>query len=168
VPPRGTRGGNSPRICHNALHHRSETIGALRRQVLLEAELGEHRSGIGQENFIWRLVLVDRKEDCDEAANNMRVAVPTKAEERRQLRIGRIDDVHREPDLAGAAANLVGFRSQRVVKGGETAPQFDHVPVAVFPIVQEREIGPNGVERHRKRLSSNWKGALPCSGLAIT
>ena len=42
-------------------HHGGEAVGALRREVLLETELGEDAIGVGGENLIDRAVIVDGK-----------------------------------------------------------------------------------------------------------
>ena len=52
-----------------------------------------------------------------------------------------------EPDLAGAAAHLVGLRAQRVGQRRQRAPELDHIAVAVLPVVEEGEVRADGVER---------------------
>ena len=42
----GGRGKRRARVGANALDHRAQAIGALRREVLAEAEFVEHRDGI--------------------------------------------------------------------------------------------------------------------------
>src|SRR3954463_2222603 len=39
----------------DALDHRAQTIGALRREVVAEAELVEYLERVGRENFLWRM-----------------------------------------------------------------------------------------------------------------
>src|SRR5690606_36503561 len=50
----GTEGafGGFAGICPNALDHRGEAVGALRREVLLEPELGQDPAGIDCENLL--------------------------------------------------------------------------------------------------------------------
>src|SRR3981081_1541778 len=54
-----------------------------------------------------------------------------------------------EPDLAGAALHLVGGGMLGFRHRGQRAAEFDDVPVAVVPIVQQRKIIPDFVDRPR-------------------
>ena len=57
-----------------------------------------------------------------------------------------------EPDLADAALHLVGRGMLGLRHRIERAAEFDDVPVAVVPIVQQRKIIPDFVDRHRVPL----------------
>src|ERR687887_533432 len=111
VPTLRTRGCNHPCIGLDSLHHGSEAIRALRRQVLLEAELGEQRPSVGREDLLRGLVLIKCKQDRNQPANNMRVAVATESETWTRVRVGRKGDVRCQPDLAGATPHFVCLRS---------------------------------------------------------
>jgi hypothetical protein len=76
---------------------------------------------IGPKDFIRAPARVDRKEDCDEAPHDMGVAVAIEDEARRGP-VGRAIDLGREPDLTGAAANSVRFRSRRFRQRRQGAP----------------------------------------------
>ena len=52
-----------------------------------------------------------------------------------------------DPHLADAAAHLVGVGAGAFGEFGQFAAEFDHIAVAVFPIVEEGEIVADGVER---------------------
>ena len=93
------------RIAANALDHRAQAVGALRRQVIAEAELVEHLERIGCENFLGRMPGIQRQQDRDQAAHDMGVAVA----EIVQPRLAAIApiDLLREPDLADATLHLV-------------------------------------------------------------
>jgi hypothetical protein len=106
-PPHGAAGFGV-----DALDHRSESIRALRRQVLGQAETPEHALRIGPNDFIRAPARVDRKEDGDEAPHDMGAAVALENEARRGP-VDRAIDLGREPDLTGAAANSVRLRSRR-------------------------------------------------------
>ena len=52
-----------------------------------------------------------------------------------------------DPHLADAAAHLVGVGARALGEFRQFAAEFDHIAIAVFPIVEEGEIVANGVER---------------------
>ena len=53
-----------------------------------------------------------------------------------------------EPQLAGAAADLVSVRAVGLGQGGQAPAELDDVAVAVLPIVEESEVGSDRIERH--------------------
>src|SRR6516164_1437459 len=53
-----------------------------------------------------------------------------------------------EPHLAGAATDLVLVRAVGLGKWGQAPAEFDHVAVAVLPVIEEREVGADRFERH--------------------
>ena len=70
-------------------------------------------------DLIGGVLVVDRKQDGDEAAHDVGVAVGLE----RQLRYAAVRlHVGCEPDLARAAAHLVGVRSQRLGQGASARP----------------------------------------------
>src|SRR5690606_16758797 len=101
----GTEGafGGFAGVRPNTFDHRGEAVGALRREVLLEPELGQDPAGIDCENLLGRLVLVDREQDGDQPAHDMRIAVALKTQPRLPRPVGRRHDLGYQPDLAGAA-----------------------------------------------------------------
>src|ERR1700738_1290521 len=77
----------------------------------------------------------------------MGVAVALEGEARRGP-VGRAIDLGREPDLTGAAANSVRFRSRRFRQRRQGAAELDHVAIAVLPVIQELEVREDVLERH--------------------
>src|SRR3984893_6648726 len=147
---RPSGGGGGKRLAGvgaNALDHGAQAVGALRRQMFAKSEFVEHRKGVGCKNFLRRVAGIQRQQDRDQSAHDMRVAV---AEIVQQRFVGSAAvDLLCEPNLAGAALHLVyggmlGFRH-----GIQRAAEFDDIPIAVVPIVQERKIIPDFVDRHR-------------------
>src|SRR6478672_13561870 len=53
-----------------------------------------------------------------------------------------------EPHLAGAAANLVSVRAVGLGQAGQAPAELDDVAIAVLPVVEEREVGADRIERH--------------------
>ena len=88
---------------------------------------------------------IDREQDGDEAAHDMRVAVALEI----QHRAGRAvrPDIGDEPHLAGAALHFIGVVMRRVGERRQFAPQLDHVAIAVVPLVEQREILDDVVNR---------------------
>src|SRR6516165_10511823 len=51
-----------------------------------------------------------------------------------------------EPDLAGAALNLVGIAMRRLRQWRQFAPQLDQIAIAIVPVVQDRKIADDLVD----------------------
>ncbi len=68
----------------------------------------------------------------------MRIAVAEKMQYRRGVRVRAL--IALDPDLANAAPNLVRLVPRRFRHWFKRTPEFDHIAVAVFPIIEEREI----------------------------
>src|ERR1700674_5545155 len=83
----------------------------------------------------------------------MGVAVALEGEARRGP-VGRAIDLGREPDLTGAAANSVRFRSRHFRQRRQGAAELDHVAIAVLPVIQELEVREDVFERHGSCSSS--------------
>src|SRR5215813_9730205 len=133
-------------IVADALHHRTKAVRALRREVLAQAEAIEYRDGIGVEDVARRLAGVERKQDGDEPAHDVRVAVTDEIE---PWAVGAVGpDLAGEPDLAGASLDLVGVGTLRLGQRRERPPEFDHVAVAIVPIVEERKVVRDLVDGH--------------------
>ena len=71
----------------DALDHRAQAVGALRRQMLAETELVEHGERIGCQDFLWRAAGIKRQHDRDQAAHDMGVAVAAILERRLAVRL---------------------------------------------------------------------------------
>src|SRR6476646_6720436 len=155
------RGSGRPRLsAHDAagvgadpLDHRGKSVRALRRQVLGQLETPEHHLRIDPNDLVRAPARVDRKEDGDQPAHDMGVAVALEAEAQRGPGGGAID-LSREPDLTGAAANFVRLRSRSSRQWRQGAAELDHVAVAVLPVIQELEVREDVLERHGSCSSS--------------
>src|SRR5665213_1965808 len=143
----GRRGNRLAGVGANPLDHGAQAVGALRRQMLAEAEFVEHRYGVGIEDLPRGVAGIQRQQDRDQPAHDMGVAVAEIVQER--LIGGAAVEPPGQPDLAGAALHLVGLRMLGFGHRVERAAEFDDVPVAVVPIVQQRKIIPDFVDRHR-------------------
>src|SRR5216684_2610255 len=131
----------------DALDHGAQPVGALWRQMLAEAEFVEYRDGVGGQNLPRRVPGKQRQQDRYQPAHDMRVAVAEVGEQ--GFAAAAAVELLRQPDLAGAtlhliASGMLGFRHRR-----ERAAEFDDIPVAVVPILQQRKIIPDFVDRHR-------------------
>src|SRR3954453_5344148 len=94
----------------DALDHGAETIRALRGQMLAQSQFFEQPDRIGIQDLARRFGRIKREQNRDQSAYDVRVAVADKGE---QWAGGAITaDFGAEPDLAGAALNLVRFRAQ--------------------------------------------------------
>ena len=114
--------------------------------MLVQVQQAQSLTGIDAHDLVGRLARVERKQDCDQAAHDMRVAVADKAQARD---VAAPIDMGREPDLADTALHLVGGGAILVRQRLELAAKLDHVAVAVFPIVEQLEIGKDLFEARR-------------------
>src|SRR5579871_170661 len=142
----GCRRERLARVGTDALDHRAQTIGALRRQVLAESELIEDRDRIGCQDFARGTARIEREQDCDQTPDDMGIAVAEVVQHRLVAAIA-IDPL-RQPDLTDAALNLVDGGMLGLWHRFEGTAEFDDVPVAVVPILQQRKIVPDLVDAH--------------------
>src|SRR3954451_1001427 len=114
-------------LAFNAPQDRAESVRALRRQVLGEAEPLENRRGVGRDDLSRRSVRIERQRQRDETAHDMRVAVT--AEMQDGVAIFLASNLGLEPDLARTALHFVGsivrLKGQRL----ERAAKLDQVTV---------------------------------------
>src|SRR5258708_39537815 len=110
------RSRHGPCVRTDALDHCGEPVRTLWRHVLLEAELGEDCLRVGAQDVIRRLAGVDGEQDGDQAAHDMGVAVALEAEARGPPGAASIEGGP-EPDLTGAAADLVSVRAVGLGQG---------------------------------------------------
>ena len=111
-----------------------------------KAEFVEDRPCVDSENFARRLAVEKRDRDSDQSAHDQRVAVADKMEYRNLPPTG--SPARRKPNLAGAAANPVRLRVLRFRQRLELLAELDDVAVPVLPIVEERKIRLDFVDRH--------------------
>ncbi len=148
------RGERFARIGADAFDHRAQAVGTLRRQVLAKSEFVEHRDRVRRQDLLRRVAGIERQQDRDQAAHDVGVAV---AEIVQPRFAAAALDLPGEPDLAGAAIDLVGGGMLGFRHRGQRAAEFDDIPVAVVPLVQQRKIVPDLVDRHRgPHLVSIW------------
>src|SRR6267142_631388 len=140
------RGHRFARVGANALDHGAQAVGALRRQVLAKSEFVEYRDGVGGKNLLRRVAGIKCQQDCDQSAHDMRVAV-TEIVQHWCVAVAAVDLLGK-PDLAGAALHLVGSGMLGFGHRSQGAAEFDDIPIAVVPIVQQRKIIPDFVDRH--------------------
>ena len=142
----------------DALDHRAHAVGALRGQMLLQAEFTERRKGVDAEDLLGRPVGKKRDRDRHEPAHEMQIAVAAKVQNRLA---GRVPTSFAfEPNLADAAANLVGVVVRGLAQRLERAAQLDDVAIAVLPLLEEGEIGANGFDRGQRRARDKLNGSL--------
>ena len=106
--------------------------------MLLQPQAIENRVGIDGQRLVERPAVVDGGEDGDEAAYDVRVAVGEEGEDRSPVAALNVGG---EPDLAGAAAHLVGVSPQRFGQRRQGAAELDQIAVAILPIVEQGEVG---------------------------
>src|SRR5262249_56273937 len=90
-------------VAANALHHGEEPIRALWCQMFPKAKFGEGRRSVEAQDLLWALVRIHGKQDSDEAAHDVGVAIAHKRENRHSGGAGT-SYAACEPELAGTAA----------------------------------------------------------------
>jgi hypothetical protein len=132
-----------PGFLANAVDHRAQAVRALRRKMLHQPDLRKHVECIEPCNFGGGLAGIGGKHDRDQPADDMGVGI---AFESHQRIVGIAIRMGNEPDLAGAAHHLV-FGDLLVVRQiRQRLAEFDHIAIAVFPIIQEGEVVDDLVE----------------------
>ena len=89
----------------------------------------------------------EREQHSDQPAHDMGVAVAEIGQHRLALVVAL--ELARQPDLAGAALHLVGVVAVGVGKGRQRAAELDQIAVAIVPLIQQREIVDDLVDRGR-------------------
>src|SRR5467141_5053857 len=119
-------GGGGQRLAGvgtNPLDHGAQSVGTLRRQMLAKSELIEYRKRIGGKNFLRRAARKQRQQDRDQSAHNVGVTVAEIGKDRFVAAVPA--DVFCEPNLAGAALDLVGCGMCRFGHRLQRAAEFD-------------------------------------------
>jgi hypothetical protein len=112
--------------------------------MLFEAQFAEQGPGVGRQDFARRMVGIQRQRDGDQAAHQMGIAVAPIM--KRSFAAGARLLLKLEPDLADAAANLVGVVMGGLAQRFERAAEFEDIAIAVFPIVEKGEIAADRVD----------------------
>ena len=104
---------------------------------------------------------VEGDQERDQPAHDVGVALAAHAENGSVL---RRFGAGLEPDLARAAANLVGLRPRRVGQRLHHAAEFDDVAVALVPIVEKLEVRDDLVEGGQHAGTDDGVGTTPHIG----
>jgi hypothetical protein len=100
-------------------------------------------------DLIGAAILHQRKEDRDEPAHKMRIAVAIEMQNRSAA--GRLPaHAAGKPDLTGTPPHLVGVDAQRVIERRQSTPEFHDIAIPVLPLVEEREIVTDAFECRRR------------------
>ena len=126
------------RIRVDALDHRAEAVRALRRQMLAQAEPVEQRDRVGRQDFARRLARIEREQDRDQAAHDMRVAVADEGQRRPGGAVRARRVVSSQTWLAQPCTLLVSLRACSG-SGASIAPELDHIAIAIVPVVEDGE-----------------------------
>jgi hypothetical protein len=125
--------------------------------MLFESQFAERRQGVRRENLVRGTVRVERERDRHQAANEMRITVAAKVKDRPAVCI--CPRLALDPNLAHAASNLVGIVVSDFGQRLERAPEFDHIAVALFPVVQKGEVFANRF--NRRQFDARGESWLP-------
>lgn len=138
--------------------HRTKPIGALRRQVFVEAERAENGLGIGRKDLRSRPAGIERQQDRDQTSNDMGVGIPKEC----QFGVVTIASPRMQPHLADTTRNLVCIVAGILGIGSKIAAEFYHVAVSLLPVVQEREVVSDCIDRgHRPHIGGQDAGVIP-------
>ena len=127
----------------DAPDRRPHPIGPLRREMLLKTQFAEERLGVGRQDFANGAVRIERKRDGDKAAHQVRVAVAPIMEHPFPGRIRAIAKL--KPHLADAAADFIRTVVGGLAQGLERPTEFENIPIAILPVVEEGEVAADGV-----------------------
>ena len=131
--------------------------------MLFQAQFAERRQSVGGENLVRGAVRVERERDRHQAANEMRITVAAKVKDRPAIRVRA--RLALDPNLAHAAANLVGVVVSGFGQRFERAPEVDHIAVAIFPLVQKGEVFANRFNRRQFDARGEcWRTAYSPTG----
>ena len=122
------------------------------------------RWGASMATMSWAVLPEEREKNGNQPAHDMRVAVADEGEARGPR---APVNLRGEPDLANTALHLVDLSALRLGQRLEPAPELDHIAVAVFPVVEQLEIGQDILEArgagfihcvHRQNIRENGRG----------
>ena len=98
----------------------------------------EQSERVGGQDLLRALAGIKRKQNGDQAAHDMGVAVAVEGERRAGGAV-RLD-MREQPDLAGAASHLVGLGVRAFGQRRQRAAELDDIAIAVVPLIEQREI----------------------------
>src|SRR5690606_26201258 len=124
------------RVGPDAFDHGSEPVRALRRQMLVETERAEHGVRLDVEDLLGGFAVVEREQNGDEPAHDMRVAIADEGQDGPAL-TGTVSLVAPKPDLARASPNFRGLGLEVRGHVGEIPSKLDDVAITVLPVVEQ-------------------------------
>src|SRR5215831_19253665 len=98
----------------------------------------EQFDGIGVQDLPCALARIDSEQDRNQSAHDMSIAVAGKSQHRAAGAVTAHSSI--EPDLAGAALNLVGVAMCRLRQWRQFAPQLNQIAIAIVPVIQDPKI----------------------------
>jgi len=104
--------------------------------VLVETEAAQRRLGVDGEDLAGTAAGKQRQHDRHQATHDVGVGIAGE----RDHRIGARSALRLQPDLADAAADLVGVGARRLGERRKILAELDDVAVAVFPFVENGEV----------------------------
>jgi hypothetical protein len=147
MPGRGALSGGRPRRRRMRLDpqdHRAQPVGPLCREMFTQAQLRHQRAFIEFFDFRCLLARGCGQNDGDEAAHDMGVRIAP-VDHHRIAGLTRFG-LRNQPDLAGAALDLVLVCLFRRRHLGKCLADLDDIAVAVFPVVKILEIVDDGLK----------------------
>src|SRR5215475_8775765 len=134
------------RFVANAADHGFKSVRSLWREVLAKPEALEQRQRVDIKNVAGAISRVEGEQNRDQAAHDVGVAVAGETQNR--LALCAPFDVGQQPHLARAARHLVGLGPRPLRQRFECAPQFDHVTIAIIPLIEQGEVRGDFVDLH--------------------
>src|SRR5262249_53057324 len=157
--PAVSRPGQNERLARfvaNAADHGLESVRTLWREVLAKPEAVEQRQRVDIKNVAGAISRVEGEQNRDQAAHDVGVAVAGETQNR--LALSAPFDVGQQPHLARPARRLVGLGPRPLRQRFERAPQFDHVTIAIIPLIEQGEVRGDFVDLHD---GPRWVTLLP-------
>ena len=142
----------------NSLDHGAHAVGALRREMLLEAERAKGAKRVDGQDLVRRPVGKERNRNSDQSAHEVRVAVAAKMQGLSaipaRLRLAL------QPDLADAAPHLGGVIVGRRAQWLERVTELDDIAVAILPIIKGVKVFADRLDRRQGNLATFVARAL--------
>src|SRR5271166_4183963 len=121
--------------------------------MLLKAQFAESAQGVDGANLLARLIGEEGDRDRDQSAHEMRVAIAPVMEDRSARRVPAFLPL--QPDLADAAPHLVGVVMRLFAQRLEVVTEFEHITIAILPLVEQGEIVADRLERRHEDLAAS-------------
>ncbi len=113
----------------------------------------------GGDLFQWS-ALVEGDYDSDKSSHEVCIAIA--GQDQGSVAAGCVRrHLGGEPNLARTTAHLIGISPQRFVERRHRAAKLHHITVAIFPLVENVEVGADVIDRHG--LSVRWSDMADCA-----